>query len=42
MALTSLTEYFGDDLPEKLPRLWEFIIEPFEKVMSDEGMIHNV
>ncbi|CAG9584894.1 unnamed protein product [Danaus chrysippus] len=38
MALTSLTEYFGDDLPEKLPRLWEFIIEPFEKVMSDEEL----
>ncbi|XP_047507448.1 TATA-binding protein-associated factor 172 isoform X2 [Pieris napi] len=35
MALTSLAEYFGDDLPEKLPKLWEFITEPFEKVLTD-------
>ncbi|XP_045771755.1 TATA-binding protein-associated factor 172 isoform X2 [Maniola jurtina] len=38
MALTSLTEYFGDKLPEKLPKLWEFITEPFEKVMTDSEL----
>lgn len=37
MALTSLTEYFGEELPEKLPKLWEFITQPFEKVMTDSG-----
>ncbi|XP_041978415.1 TATA-binding protein-associated factor 172 [Aricia agestis] len=35
MALNCLTAHFGDELPEKLPKLWEFIIQPFEKVMSD-------
>nr|XP_026499034.1 TATA-binding protein-associated factor 172 [Vanessa tameamea] len=38
MALTSLTEYFGEELPEKLPKLWEFITQPFEKVMTDNEL----
>ncbi|XP_049869451.1 TATA-binding protein-associated factor 172 isoform X2 [Pectinophora gossypiella] len=38
LALTSLTKYFGDQLPEKLPKLWEFITEPFAKVMSDSEL----
>ncbi|XP_045448730.1 TATA-binding protein-associated factor 172 [Melitaea cinxia] len=38
MALTSLTEYFGEELPEKLPKLWEFITQPFEKVMTDSEL----
>ena len=37
MALTSLTEYFGDELPDKLPKLWEFITEPLEKILTDSG-----
>ncbi|CAH2231989.1 jg4050 [Pararge aegeria aegeria] len=43
MALTSLTEYFGDGLPEKLPKMWEFITQPLEKVMTDNGRMsdHN-
>ncbi|XP_060802750.1 TATA-binding protein-associated factor 172 [Amyelois transitella] len=35
LALTSLTEYFEDQLPDKLPKLWEFITEPFSTVMTD-------
>ncbi|KAJ8729896.1 hypothetical protein PYW07_016934 [Mythimna separata] len=35
LALTSLATYFGDELPEKLPKLWEFITEPLEKVYTD-------
>ncbi|XP_026728975.1 TATA-binding protein-associated factor 172 [Trichoplusia ni] len=35
LALTSLATYFGDELPEKLPKLWEFISEPLERVMTD-------
>ncbi|KAJ2939738.1 hypothetical protein O0L34_g17931 [Tuta absoluta] len=35
LALISLTKYFGDKLPEKLPKLWEFITEPFAKVLTD-------
>ncbi|XP_052740467.1 TATA-binding protein-associated factor 172 [Bicyclus anynana] len=38
MALTSLTEYFGDQLPEKLTKMWEFITQPFEKVMTDNEL----
>ncbi|CAH2106098.1 unnamed protein product [Euphydryas editha] len=38
MALTCLTEYFGEELPEKLPKLWEFITQPFEKVMTDSEL----
>lgn len=38
LALTSLAKYFGDELPEKLPKLWEFVTEPLEKVMTDTGM----
>ncbi|CAH0723161.1 unnamed protein product, partial [Brenthis ino] len=38
MALTNLTEYFGDELPEKLPKLWEFITQPFEKVLTDSDL----
>ncbi|XP_039754002.1 TATA-binding protein-associated factor 172 [Pararge aegeria] len=38
MALTSLTEYFGDRLPEKLPKMWEFITQPLEKVMTDNEL----
>lgn len=35
LALTSLAIYFKYELPEKLPKLWEFITEPFERVMTD-------
>ncbi|XP_075973865.1 histone acetyltransferase 1 [Anticarsia gemmatalis] len=35
LALTSLATYFGEELPEKLPKLWEFITEPFENIMTD-------
>ncbi|XP_038211713.1 TATA-binding protein-associated factor 172 [Zerene cesonia] len=38
MALTSLTRYFGDELPEKLPKLWEFITQPFEKILTDSEL----
>ncbi|XP_063534218.1 TATA-binding protein-associated factor 172 [Cydia strobilella] len=38
LAFTSLTRYFGDELPEKLPKLWEFITEPFANVMSDSEL----
>ncbi|CAK1596473.1 unnamed protein product [Parnassius mnemosyne] len=38
LALTSLTKHFGNELPEKLPKLWEFITEPFEKVMTDNEL----
>lgn len=38
LALTSLTEYFGEELPEKLPKLWEFITEPVAKVMTDDEL----
>lgn len=41
MALTSLATYFGDELPDKLPKLWEFITQPFEKVMTDAGRFIN-
>lgn len=39
MALISLTEYFGDELPDKLQKLWEFITEPLEKIFSDSGKL---
>ncbi|XP_013143480.1 PREDICTED: TATA-binding protein-associated factor 172 [Papilio polytes] len=39
LALTSLTKYFGDELPEKLPKLWEFITEPFAKIMTDAELV---
>ncbi|XP_037872646.2 TATA-binding protein-associated factor 172 isoform X1 [Bombyx mori] len=35
LALVSLTEHFGDSLPQKLPKLWEFITQPFERVLTD-------
>lgn len=38
LALTSLATYFGEELPEKLPKLWEFITEPLEKVMTDSEL----
>ncbi|CAG4975547.1 unnamed protein product [Colias eurytheme] len=38
MALTSLAKYFGDELPDKLPKLWEFITEPFEKILTDSEL----
>ncbi|CAD0199538.1 unnamed protein product [Chrysodeixis includens] len=38
LALTSLATYFGDELPEKLPKLWEFITEPLERVMTDSEL----
>ncbi|CAK1547449.1 unnamed protein product [Leptosia nina] len=38
MALISLAEFFGDELPDKLPKLWEFITEPFEKVLNDSDL----
>ncbi|CAB3253146.1 unnamed protein product [Arctia plantaginis] len=38
MALTSLATYFGDELPKKLPKLWEFITQPFERVMTDSEL----
>ncbi|XP_030026584.2 TATA-binding protein-associated factor 172 isoform X2 [Manduca sexta] len=38
LALTSLAEYFGDELPEKLPKLWEFITDPFSKVYTDSEL----
>ncbi|VVC86555.1 unnamed protein product, partial [Leptidea sinapis] len=34
-ALTSLAKYFDDELPDKLPKLWEFLTQPFEKVHTD-------
>ncbi|XP_028162565.1 TATA-binding protein-associated factor 172-like [Ostrinia furnacalis] len=34
-ALTSLTKYFNNELPQKLPKLWEFITEPLLKIMTD-------
>ncbi|XP_068631717.1 TATA-binding protein-associated factor 172 [Battus philenor] len=39
LALTSLTKHFGNELPEKLPKLWEFITEPFAKVLSDGELV---
>ncbi|XP_045535589.1 TATA-binding protein-associated factor 172 [Papilio machaon] len=39
LALTSLTRHFGDELPDKLPKLWEFITEPFAKVMTDAELV---
>ncbi|KAH9632086.1 hypothetical protein HF086_015290 [Spodoptera exigua] len=39
LALTSLATYFGEELPEKLPKLWEFITEPLERVMTDSGEV---
>ncbi|KAJ0177413.1 hypothetical protein K1T71_007422 [Dendrolimus kikuchii] len=38
-ALTSLTRYFADELPQKLPKLWEFITEPFSQVMNDDSLV---
>ncbi|XP_059051524.1 TATA-binding protein-associated factor 172 [Achroia grisella] len=38
LALVSLTKYFGNELPDKLPKLWEFITEPFAKVMTDSEL----
>nr|XP_049699746.1 TATA-binding protein-associated factor 172 [Helicoverpa armigera] len=38
LALTSLATYFGDELPEKLPKLWEFITEPLERVLTDSEL----
>uniref|UniRef100_A0A2A4JRU2 TATA-binding protein-associated factor 172 n=1 Tax=Heliothis virescens TaxID=7102 RepID=A0A2A4JRU2_HELVI len=38
LALTSLATYFGEELPEKLPKLWEFITEPLEKVLTDSEL----
>ncbi|CAH0750596.1 unnamed protein product [Diatraea saccharalis] len=37
LALVSLTKHFNNELPEKLPKLWEFIIEPLDRVMTDAG-----
>lgn len=37
LALTSLTASFGENLPEKLPKLWEFISEPFANIANVEG-----
>ncbi|KAL0841533.1 hypothetical protein ABMA28_015203 [Loxostege sticticalis] len=34
-ALTSLTKHFDSKLPEKLPKLWEFITEPLSRIMTD-------
>ncbi|XP_048483011.1 TATA-binding protein-associated factor 172 isoform X2 [Plutella xylostella] len=38
LALTSLTAHFGASLPERLPRLWEFISQPFLTVMGDQEL----
>ncbi|KOB74759.1 Uncharacterized protein OBRU01_03844 [Operophtera brumata] len=35
-AFLSLTASFGEELPEKLPKLWEFITEPFANIVSVE------
>ncbi|KAG7302722.1 hypothetical protein JYU34_012675 [Plutella xylostella] len=39
LALTSLTAHFGASLPERLPRLWEFISQPFLTVMDDHASL---
>ncbi|CAG9094685.1 unnamed protein product [Plutella xylostella] len=39
LALTSLTSHFGASLPERLPRLWEFISQPFLTVMDDQASL---
>lgn len=38
LAFTSLARHFGDELPQKLPKLWEFITEPFATVMTESGV----
>lgn len=37
-AMTSLTKYFASSLPQKLPKLWQFITEPFTEVMTSTDL----
>ncbi|XP_073944853.1 histone acetyltransferase 1 [Choristoneura fumiferana] len=38
LAFTSLARHFGDELPQRLPKLWEFITEPFATPMTESEL----
>ncbi|XP_017770468.1 PREDICTED: TATA-binding protein-associated factor 172 [Nicrophorus vespilloides] len=36
LALTEITRYFGAELPEKVPKLWDFMVKQLEEIVDVE------